>query len=78
MPMKKGTGRKTISENIKEFHKGNTYAKTKAKHGKAIADKQAVAASFAEARRSAGSKKKSSRTSSKRRTSTDNEFHRSV
>lgn len=32
-----------VGENIKEFHSGKTYAKTKKKHGKETADDQAVA-----------------------------------
>ncbi len=52
MPMKRGKSKKVLSENISEFHKGGTYAATKKKHGKKTADKQAVAASFAQKRRS--------------------------
>lgn len=58
MPLKRGSSKKTISENIREFHTGDTYARTKAKFGKARADKQAVAASLSEARRSKGKKRK--------------------
>jgi hypothetical protein len=51
MPMKKSKSRKGISENIEEFHHGETYAKTKAKFGKKKADKQAVAAALSTARK---------------------------
>ena len=44
MPMLKG--KKHVSENISEFHKGDTYARTKKKFGKKVADKQAVAAAM--------------------------------
>jgi hypothetical protein len=43
MPLTKGSSKKVISSNIREFHKGKTYAKTKKKFGKARADEQAVA-----------------------------------
>lgn len=45
-------GKKNISKNISEFHKGGTYERTKAKFGKGRADKQAVAVAMSEARRS--------------------------
>jgi hypothetical protein len=52
MPMEPGKDQKTISKNIREFHSGETYQKTKKKYGKKKADKQAVAASLENARRS--------------------------
>jgi len=42
MPMKSGAAH--VAENIAEFHHGKTYAATKARHGKAVADRQAIAA----------------------------------
>jgi hypothetical protein len=51
MPLKAGKSQKVISENISEFHGGKTYAATKAKFGKAKADKQAVAVAMSNARR---------------------------
>ena len=52
MPLKKGTSQKTVSSNIKEFHKGPTYAATKAKSGAEAANKQAVAVALKTARKS--------------------------
>ncbi len=51
MPLKRGSSRKTISSNIEELHTGKTYAKTRAKLGKAKADKQAVAIALSQARK---------------------------
>lgn len=51
MPLKPGSSRSVVSENISEFHKGPTYAKTAAKFGKAKADKQAIAVALSTARR---------------------------
>ena len=52
MPLKPGKSKATVSENIREFHTGGTYAKTAAKQGKKTADKQAVAAALNQARQS--------------------------
>lgn len=57
MPLLKGTGRKTIKKNFEEFGKGQTYAKTKAKFGKADADKQRIAVVLSEKRRSGRNKR---------------------
>lgn len=52
MPLKKGKSKKVVSENISEFHGGQTYQKTRAKFGKKRADKQAVAVALSTARKS--------------------------
>lgn len=52
MPLKRGRSRKTVSSNIREFHTGKTYARTKSKFGKTRADKQAIAAALSQKRRS--------------------------
>jgi hypothetical protein len=52
MPLKKGKSKKTISKNIKEFHKGKTFKKTAKKFGKAKANKQAIAVALSTARKS--------------------------
>jgi len=57
MPLKKGKSQKTISNNIKEFHKGKTFAHTEQKFGKQTANKQAVAVALSTARKSKGKKK---------------------
>ena len=54
MPLLKGKSRKTVSRNIREFHKGKTYAHTEAKFGKKKADKQSVAVALEMARKSKG------------------------
>jgi hypothetical protein len=72
MPLKKGSSRKTISSNIKEFHGGKTFKATKAKFGKAKANKQAVAAALSTARRSGGktaARKKAAKKSARAATS---------
>jgi hypothetical protein len=58
MPLKKGTSKKTVSKNIKEFHTGKTYARTKAKFGTKRANKQAVAVALSTKRRCAKKKRK--------------------
>jgi hypothetical protein len=50
MPLKHGVSRKVISQNIKEFKGGATYAETKKTHGKATAHKQAIAVALEKAR----------------------------
>ena len=52
MPLLKGRTLKTMRRNIREFHTGKTYARTKAKYGKKTADRQAVAAAESARRRS--------------------------
>lgn len=51
MPLHRGSSQKTVSRNIREFHAGKTYARTAAKYGKRVANRQAVAAAMAEKRR---------------------------
>jgi hypothetical protein len=58
MPLKKGTSRKTVSTNIREFHTGKTYARTRAKFGKTRADRQAVAVALSQKRRSGRKREK--------------------
>ena len=52
MPLKKGKSKAVVSNNIKEFHTGKTYAANERKFGKAKADKQAVAVALSTARKS--------------------------
>lgn len=61
MPLR--SGKKNVSLNISEFHKGKTYKKTLRKHGKATADKQAIAVAMSAARR--GKKRKPTKNESK-------------
>lgn len=58
MPLKKGKSKATVSENIRELHKGKTHARTQAKFGKKRADKQAVAIALNEQRKSGGRSKR--------------------
>ncbi len=51
MPLKSGKGKKVVSENISEFHKGKTFAATEKKFGKKKADEQAVAVALNNARK---------------------------
>jgi hypothetical protein len=52
MPLKRGSSRETISENIREFRKGATFRRTKSKFGKERAEAQAIAVALSQARRS--------------------------
>lgn len=52
MPLRRGTSKKTVSANIREFHKGPTYAHTKAKFGASVAQKQAIAVAMSMKRKS--------------------------
>lgn len=58
MPLAKGSSPKTISKNIAELHRGNTYSMTEQKHGKATADRQSIAIAEQAARKSKPTKKK--------------------
>lgn len=52
MPLMKGSSNKVVSSNIREFHKGKTYAHTAGKFGKAKANKQAIAVALKSAGKS--------------------------
>lgn len=52
MPLKSGKSNKTVSQNIKEFSKGKTFAHTKDKFGETKARKQAIAVALNEKRKS--------------------------
>ena len=67
MPGRKGA--KNVGSNIREVHKGKTYARTKAKFGKKKADKQAVAIGFSEA----GLSRKKKKAKKKRRNLSETE-----
>lgn len=51
MPLKPGSSKKVVSQNISEFHTGKTYAHTEEKFGKEKADKQAIAVALSNARK---------------------------
>ena len=57
MPLKRGESRKVTEENFREFGKGRTYAKTRAKFGKKRADKQRIAVVLKNKRDSAKKRK---------------------
>lgn len=61
MPLLKGRSLTTFKTNIREFHKGKTYARTKAKFGKKRADMQAVAAAYAQRGERRGGRRRSKR-----------------
>jgi hypothetical protein len=52
MPLKAGSGRATISQNIGELHQGKTYAQTATKFGKQKANAQAVVIALRQAGKS--------------------------
>lgn len=58
MPLKKGKSQKTVSANIREIHSGPQYQKTKEEHGKAVADKQAIAIAMDKKRESMSATRK--------------------
>jgi hypothetical protein len=58
MPLKKGTSRRTVSENISELHEGRTYGRTRRKFGTKKANKQAIAIALSQKRKSAAKKRK--------------------
>lgn len=54
MPLKSGSSKKIVSENIREFHGGPTYSHTAEKFGKNRADAQAIAVALSNARKYKG------------------------
>lgn len=56
MPLKPGSSQKTVSQNIRELHKGKTHARTMEKYGKKKADQQSVAIALENARKHRGMK----------------------
>jgi len=72
MPLRKGTSRKTVSKNIKEFSKGPRNKATAKKSGKEAARKQAIAVALKEKRKSSKKKKSAPKNkSSKKKSSAD-------
>jgi len=51
MPLKSGSSKAVVSENIREFHHGPSYAHTESKFGKKDADRQAIAVAMETARK---------------------------
>lgn len=51
MPLRPGSSKEVVSQNISEFHTGKTYAHTAAKFGKEKANKQAIAVALSTARK---------------------------
>lgn len=51
MPLRAGSSKKVVSQNISEFHTGKTYAHTASKFGKERANKQAIAVALSTARK---------------------------
>ena len=49
MPLKKG--KKNVGANIRELHKGETYARTKREHGKKKANEQSIAIALKQSRK---------------------------
>lgn len=54
MPLKPGSSKQVIGQNIREFHGGKTFERTKKKFGKKRAQKQAVAVALNKAREGFG------------------------
>ena len=52
MPLKSGSSKAVVSDNIREFSHGKTFEKTSAKFGASKAHKQAVAVALRTARKS--------------------------
>lgn len=50
MPLKSGSSKGVVSDNIREFSHGKTFEKTSAKFGASKAHKQAVAVALSNAR----------------------------
>jgi hypothetical protein len=68
MPLKPGSGQKTVSRNIGELHHGETYRRTRRKFGAKKAHRQAIAIALSHARKYEGVD----------RETVPNEFHSTV